>query len=138
MKRKVTMLRAAANECVKKGITLVSSQITDGGMNTANAGAFVSDEGRLSVHAVAVASATPPAAPKKATMGFTDPNTGFAKPGALPFVDNDQMLSVALFASMLAASGDANWLQNVRRVIPEALSATLTDAQIIAMNAFAS
>lgn len=135
VKRKVTMLRAASNECLKKGITLVSTQITDGGMNTAGAQAFVSDEGRFSVHAVSVTSSSP-VVPKKPQLGFVDAATGFATAGSQPFVDNDQILAVALFASMLSASGDANWLQNVRKIIPESVGNVLTDAQLVAMNAF--
>lgn len=135
VKREVTMVRAAANECLKKGITGVFSFITDGAMNATSNLAYVSDEGRFSNHLVAVASATP-AVVKKPQLGAVDPNSGFASAASGPFVDNNQILAVALFASMLSASGDPNWLQNVKKIIPASVAALLTDQQIAAMNAF--
>lgn len=143
---KSTVVKAISNEVLMRAQTsgkdmkVVSAYITDGGMVCANTGTaglpFNADEGRFSRQYVSVASMNG-VAPKagKAQLGFADQTTGFAVPGA--FGDNSAILSVALFASMITAAGEANWLQMVRKIVPETVIGGLSDDQLRSMNAFA-
>lgn len=135
--RKYTMVRALNNECLLRGITVVASYITDGGMNAGGGGqAFTSDEGRFSRQIISVTNPNGPITPVKSQIGFSNATTGFTEVAGSLIAENNPLAAAVMFGSMLKAAGEPNWLQIVRRVVPADVLSGVSDADLARYNAF--